>query len=134
MPTPLRSGFRFCGIVPIWGSGGADNRRRRLLCGERLFRLFRKNGTADFLRKEICNRHPCICRNKIFCNTLAISNFCSIITSNLNWRKSVWSLLLFDADEDSLYLALGTGLNCYVPNRVIKKSLPFILLLMAYSC
>ena len=65
---------------------------------------------------------------------LEIYENCSIIGSNLNWRKSVCSLSLFDADEDSLYLILGTGLNCYVPNRVIKKSLPFILLLMAYSC
>lgn len=46
----------------------------------------------------------------------------------------VCSLSLFDADEDSLYLVLGTSLNCYVPDRVIEKSLPFILLLMAYSC
>lgn len=66
--------------------------------------------------------------------TLAILKFCSIISSNLNWRKSVCSLSLFDADEDSLYLVLGTGLNCYVPDRVIEKSLPLILLLTAYSC
>ena len=65
---------------------------------------------------------------------IAILKNCSIIGSNLNWRKSVCSLSLFDADEDSLYLVLGTGLNCYVPDRVIEKSLPFILLLMAYSC
>ncbi len=69
-------------------------------------------------------------RNNI---TLAILKFCSIISSNLNWRKSVCSLSLFDADEDSLYLVLGTGLNCYVPDRVIEISLPLILLLMAYS-
>ena len=66
--------------------------------------------------------------------TLANLKFCSIISSNLNWRKSVCSLSLSDADEDSLYLVLGTGLKCYVPDRVIEKSLPFILLLMAYSC
>ena len=65
---------------------------------------------------------------------LAIYENCSIIGSNLNWRKSVCSLSLFDADEDSLYLVLGTGLNCYVPDKVIEKSLPFTLLLMAYSC
>ncbi len=34
----------------------------------------------------------------------------------------VCTLSLFDADEDSLYLVLGTGSICYVPNRVIEKS------------
>ena len=33
----------------------------------------------------------------------------------------VCSLSLFDADEDSLYLVLGTGLYCCVPDRVIEK-------------
>ena len=65
---------------------------------------------------------------------LANSKYCSIISSNLNWRKSVCSLSLSDADEDSLYLVLGTGLLCCVPDRVIEKSLPFTLLLTAYSC
>ena len=46
----------------------------------------------------------------------------------------ICSLSLSDADEDSLYLVLGTGLDCCVPDRVIEKSLPFILLLTAYSC
>ena len=41
-------------------------------------------------------------------------------------EETVCSLSLFDADEDSLYLVLGTGLNCYVPDRVMKKRLPFI--------
>ena len=67
-------------------------------------------------------------------STLAIYENCGIIGSNLNWRTTVCFLSLFDADEDSLYLALGTGLNCYVPESVIEKILPFILPLTAYSC
>ena len=92
----------------------------------------RLSALADNFISNLFELHSrCELKNEVM---LAIYKFCSIITSNLNWRKSVCSLSLFDADEDSLYLALGTGLNCYVPNRVIKKSLPFILLLMAYSC